>query len=715
MKKKILFFCIYVFLISCISLALSSCALINGKPEDKPKTYLISYHDGNGTKKMTVEENKLYSLDFLPRKEGYNFEGLFDSPQGGTQFVNSMGNSLSVFTDGRDMFLYAQFSPRIFTVRYDLQKGNFVNHDSTQYQAKYGDSLISLPTAECVVKEHYVFEGWYTKPNGQGNRVQEGTQISSSVFEITSSDDLYLYANYTLKKYTLTFDFGDSVQESIEAYYGDTVSNSLFPRRDNGMQEIVSWIDYENNNQNVTSIKLQHDTILHAKWRNYRVIKLHATESEKKEVKVYEKDEQSIYVPSRTGYEFLGWYDSSTNENNKIEKIVYSEHNAPTYTDLYAHWNEIEYKAEFVVKYDGVVGETPPITYTIETERELPTLSKENYVFLGWCKKENLSDTPIKTISKGTYAIEKLYAKFKGVDINVNLDTDGGWLNSSEVYVEYSARFKLPVPSNPGNRFLGWYNSAEIAVTDDGGYSYQIWDNLKQGTTLKAKWKIIEYKLVLNFAGGEEQDYASVFYYGNTIKLPTPKKSGYVFCGWFTSANVFYYDLVEDSRSDLTLTAKWATATIHNEGNFWFNTVDKTSNKNMDVATHSINVNLPNDIKQAVQNGKIGVKITAQTNCSVRSMGNATAIALVTVNINGKSFEGARASAKGGGYNIWNDAKTGSWKETSKIIEEKIILQNLNPITIGASYQMTSDKENSKVKIDLNFLFAKLVVELYNI
>ena len=84
----------------------------------------------------------------------------------------------------------------LFTIRFDPNGGTLAEGEATK-TAYLGMAIGTLPTP---TREHYVFNGWYTKLNG-------GEQVTADqIIGNNSLEDVYLYAHWTGNQHTVTFD-----------------------------------------------------------------------------------------------------------------------------------------------------------------------------------------------------------------------------------------------------------------------------------------------------------------------------------------------------------------------------------------------------------------------------------------------------------------------------------------------------------------------------
>ena len=92
--------------------------------------------------------------------------------------------------------------------------------------------------------------------------------------------------------------------------------------------------------------------------------------------------------------------------------------------------------------------------------------------------------------------------------------------------------------------------------------------------TLIAKWLLDSYQIIFNADGGEVEIDYKVIYTGSLYgTLPTSKKKGYIFLGWFTSPSPDAQQItsvdVFDRSNTIALYARWKAIehTVHLRGN----------------------------------------------------------------------------------------------------------------------------------------------------
>ncbi len=210
--KRILVFVCALMSIIIIAGALTGCSFFDGlfdkeEQEDEApvteeqKDYILQYTDDDGTHTIDVTVGQPYSITSIPHRIGYNFIGLFDAQVGGTQFVNEMGSSVSVFTDKRNMVLFPQFEPIKYSVILNYN-GAERESGSNFIEVDYDSEISELPCS--FRNDKMSFVGWFTEPNGKGVQVTneygflaKKNILNQNTYDISSTEiNLYAYFTY---------------------------------------------------------------------------------------------------------------------------------------------------------------------------------------------------------------------------------------------------------------------------------------------------------------------------------------------------------------------------------------------------------------------------------------------------------------------------------------------------------------------------------------
>lgn len=199
---------------------------------------------------------------------------------------------------------------------------------------------------------------------------------------------------------------------------------------------------------------------------------------------------------------------------------------------------------------------------------ELPVATRTGYEFRGWYNKK-LSHNPILTSiatqvkpTTGYMLTEDATVKAKWAEIvTIRIDPNGGECDVTEIQCAVDRTPNLPTPTREGWVFDGWYYNGKPLeeVTEITDY---------HNIVFVAHWvpDIRIWKMIFNPNGGTcDEETKTVILYEPYGTLPTPKRNGYLFLGWYTGDNINSTKITETSvhndRSDITVNAIWTRAT----------------------------------------------------------------------------------------------------------------------------------------------------------
>lgn len=249
-------------------------------------------------------------------------------------------------------------------------------------------------------------------------------------------------------------------------------------------------------------------------------------------------------TPEKEGYEFLGWYETSSFTGEALPEIYTIEIGRTLYAKWEAYEGTITFESNGGTTYYDVDFKAQKI--------ELPTPSREGYLFDGWYDNESLTGDVYEGTILPTNDIT-LYAKWNVVTGTVHFISNGG--TGYDSISTSSQLVQLPTPTKDDYIFAGWYDNENFeGKAIEGTY-------LPEGeVTLYARWahSFIDVKLEEN--GGSEVDDIKLFDNDN-FELPTPTRYGYSFEGWYTNEYLagqpvdgYFYR----PANDVTLYAKWS-------------------------------------------------------------------------------------------------------------------------------------------------------------
>ena len=162
------------------------------------KKYTVTFNANGGstpkasgkiTKSKSVSMGKAYGTLPTSSRTGYSFTGWWTAKSGGTQITSD-----ALVASAKNVTVYAQWKAKQYTVNLNPRSG-VLDPGSVSVTVTYNKTYGGLPTP---TRAGYSFKGWWTKASG-GVRIYSSTKV-----KITSSQTLY--AHWSAKKYTVTFD-----------------------------------------------------------------------------------------------------------------------------------------------------------------------------------------------------------------------------------------------------------------------------------------------------------------------------------------------------------------------------------------------------------------------------------------------------------------------------------------------------------------------------
>ena len=229
--------------------------------------------------------------------------------------------------------------------------------------------------------------------------------------------------------------------------------------------------------------------------------------------KVGDKVTITSVVPTKEGYNFLGW---STKKN--ASSASYKAGDSVTLNDaydgsvrLYAVWQGKTY----TVKYDsnGENGTISDSSYKLGESKKLTknTFTKEGFTFIGWNTNKDANvalytDEQVVSDLGQTGETVTLYAIWKANTYTVKYDSNGGTGSMANVTYSYGESKKLMKNTftKDGYTFIGWNTNKDASTslyTDEQEVSNLSKEN--EGViTLYAIWEVKKYDVSVVVKGG---------------------------------------------------------------------------------------------------------------------------------------------------------------------------------------------------------------------
>ena len=210
-----------------------------------------------------------------------------------------------------------------------------------------------------------------------------------------------------------------------------------------------------------------------------------------------------------------------------------------TYKDkTYLRFEARTYRVIFAPGNDGT-GSSTTIIKDYDTTVTLPgaLFTRTGYTQTGWRNADGTKTYPLG----GTYTENAgitLYPVWTPNRYTITFDTAGG-SDIASITQDYGTAITAPANlTREGYTFIGWDKAIPATMP-------------AENMTITAKWKVNQYKITFDTAGGS--DIASITQdYGTAITAPTnPTREGYTFIGWDKAIPVTM------PAENVTIKAKW--------------------------------------------------------------------------------------------------------------------------------------------------------------
>lgn len=460
-------------------------------------------------------------------KTGATFKGWFTSAVGG----NKVGDAGTSYTPDRDnITLFAQWDEIQYKLIIDPDEGTY-NGETTIYGAYNSTIPVKKPTPP---------KGFTVRLNNEG-QISEVVQTKKFVEWVKTGKG-------NLDDMVYTFEDGDG---RLTAKYIDNDVELGTPSRPG--YKFDGWYTLPSGGEKIESpYKPESDITLYARWTpNKYTITFDAGDDATvypttKEV-TYDQPYGELPTPNRPGHTFKGWYykgqlvtDKDTVKiTDNVTLTAYWEGETYTLT-IDPNGGTYDGKKEKTIldgQYEQEVEIQDPVApdgYKVTLFRNDGTEDKQEIMqeieFTEWTKGEKGTlENNIYTFGDGNGTLTAQYEK-KSVD--------------------------LPQIERTGYEFLGWFTDPT------GGEKKEDTFTPTSDITLYAHWEAKKFKLKFEPGPGaeelEEKDKEKEVTYGEKYgDLPTPKKDGYIFEGWYDGENRINPEDDVDITEDKTLTAKW--------------------------------------------------------------------------------------------------------------------------------------------------------------
>lgn len=515
--------------------------------------YYIFVTDKNGqieTYFLMVHRNYMFSISFnsnggsacstVSVEEGFYLENVPIPTRVGYTFTNWDYDFNQKIT--HNISTNAIWNANQYTITYISNDGSV--EDNSQLVI-YGQSY-SLFTPQ---KLGYTFLGW---------QKDDGSYLSmNGVWSIAS--DLQLIADWQIIHYSITYELDGGTFEGNARDSYTVVDSFTIPNPQKKGYTFVGWSLYSNLTNTTSDLVFNEGTtgnkVFYAKWsQNSYTITFNVNNgnalSDNNQIVIFD-EEYTFVTPTRTHYDFAGWYRGNDLISTSGIWQIASD------VELVARWTPVEYQITYFLN-GGTNNSQNPSHYNVEQSFTICEPIKTGYTFIGWSTSSDLSNTSLNiNIEEGSSGDKTFYAKWSNNTYVVTYDVNNGdALSSNTQIVTFDVDYNLVVPTRAGYTFNGWYDGNNL-VSLEGKWTKT------NDIFLIADWTINSYTIsyILN-NGTNNASNPSFYTVEDSIILENATRTGYTFAGWFYNDNQIF-EIPIGSIGDITIEARW-NANLYN-------------------------------------------------------------------------------------------------------------------------------------------------------
>lgn len=420
-------------------------------------------------------------------------------------------------------FVYEKtdFFKPVYTIYFDVNGGKC---DTEEITIKRKESVsLPLPT-----KTGNDFVGWYYGDE----KITDTSKIR---------DNITLKAKWKAWSFDITFivDGVSVVVPTDYGYYPEYGSEPIKEPTENFEYEFIGW-------QPVLEIATE-DAIYTAQFEEkllqYTVsFNAGGGVCSEKAVEVFPNQTVNLPIPTREGYEFLGWFNSGVEWQNDM----------PITADinLVAMWEILKFEITFVVD-----GETQIKTFNYGDYPNFgivpskPSTNYADYPFLKW--------EPALTTVKENKTYEAVFKEeIKYLYVNIDSNYNSAYSLTGNLKYTYGENVSLSITVNPGYEFVGWFRN-DSKFSTDLNLSF---DYITQNIDLYAEFNLlvgtISYNVGAYGVGLENLNPTTYTVLDGVINLNSLERNGYKMTGWY-HLGVKYETINCEIIDDYTLDADW--------------------------------------------------------------------------------------------------------------------------------------------------------------
>lgn len=444
-----------------------------------------------------------------------------------------------------------------------------------------------------VVREGYSFGGWCTNSSCTSDEVIE--------IPVTAVGEQIFYAKWKANEYTISLDpDGGKINSGDVTNYIHGTYTLLPTDVTRAGYTFDGWYAVSGESADGVSVC---DVILQSygeqKLQAIKIVRAYTGLGLKEAKDLVEAapttiaEGMEISIAAELKAELVAIGATVTYANN----VSNSSTRAITITDF----GDKEFKAKWTVntynvtlEVNGGVNTKPITSYTYGTTTQLPTagnISRTGYDFALWYTNSNFDGSPVLSIKNTDLGDKTFYAKWIVQSYAVDLDADGGTINSGDV-TSYTYGVGAMLPTNvtkTGYIFNGWLDENDVVATN-------IATDATGDKSYTADWSIENYTITYNANEGTYSGATTSYNYGDEVTLPIPTRTGYTFGGWYNNSNLVGTNFTTISNNETGNKEFWAKWEVNTYGITLNVNGGEINSGNITNYTYDILAILPQDV-----------------------------------------------------------------------------------------------------------------------
>ncbi|MCR5671339.1 MAG: InlB B-repeat-containing protein [Butyrivibrio sp.] len=595
------------------------------KAKYSPNTYKVTFDAGTGVTVDPAEIDVTYGSAYstnafpIPSKAGYDFEGWFDENDADHETAITKDSTYAI---AGNQTLVAYYTAWPYTIAFDK------NDDAATGTMESISATVGTDktlTENAFTNEGKTFAGWATSSSGDVKYADQATNVQEIPEEKNGTVTLYAkWTSSTPETVAITvknvIDGGAAVDAgSVDVEVGTDIATAL---TEAGKDEVTGktfggYFTNEGCTEALGTVNASTATTVYAKFTTETTpaedfeVTFWDGDKEltglKQTVKSGEKATKPATDPTKTNYEFKGWFTTD-------ELSEEFDFNTPitAATKIYAKFEGKPIKITLDKNCEDDVTGLPAedenhfVGITVkygEKYTGLESLTRVGYDFVGWfTAKEHGSEITAYSDVKFTKDAT-LYARWKEKVVDVSFDGNNAnaELSFVETEVPYGSKVQSVLPkitkTPEGYKFDGWYATKNGTELSDKVDDETV---VVDGKTYYVKWTPITYTIKFDVNGGTGKIDDQERTFDDKVALPATtgiSKEHYSFAGWNTvkaptakNPGVSYENLSIDNvaavdKATVTLYAQWAGLTYDLTYDYGYS-VGSTPVTSTDVVTY---------------------------------------------------------------------------------------------------------------------------------